>query len=152
MNLKPDTSKDLQDLLQEKRRELLEVQSDIETLERILGKAGAGDLESPDPGQVPQPQGGTDSLIGKSFNAQLTHAIQKVLLEERPLHRSDILERVEEAGLEVLGSKAKKPVNIVGNVLSTDPRFTSAGAPGYWTLAESPVMPDVEEEEEGVEK
>ena len=73
----------------------------------------------------------------KSFSSQLRYAIFRVLANERPLHRDDILERVEDQGLVVPPTKNKKPVNQVGNALSREEMFCNYnGMQGWWTLTE----------------
>ena len=69
-----------------------------------------------------------------TYAQELTDAIYDALLSERPLHRTDILGRVDERGVHVGG---RKPVNSIGSYLSTDQRFKNCGR-GMWTLREEP--------------
>ena len=63
---------------------------------------------------------------------ELGGAIFSILTFDRPLHRKDILTRVQERGLHVGGDN---PVNAVGAYLSVDDRFKNVGQ-GVWTLRE----------------
>ena len=72
-----------------------------------------------------------------SHSAELTGAIEAVLLEERPLHRRVILERVTKRGIYVGG---EKPLAVLGSYLSMDRRFKNVGR-GIWTLTDEPVAP-----------
>ena len=78
----------------------------------------------------------------KSVKDQICGAIYEVLLDERPLHKRDILDRVQSAGVYVGG---KDPMNTLSPYLTNDPRFTSDGK-GNWTLASE--QSGVEESEE----
>lgn len=65
----------------------------------------------------------------------LTAAIYDILCEERPLHRSVLLDRVRSRGVYVGGDN---PMNSFGAYLSQDKRFVSVGK-GVWTLVEEPL-------------
>ena len=65
-----------------------------------------------------------------THEAEVTEAILAVLLEEQPLHRSDLMRRVEETGVCIGG---KKKLDTFAAYLTRDPRCTSVGS-GYWTL------------------
>lgn len=67
-----------------------------------------------------------------SHGAELTDAIERTLLAERPLHRKAILERVTAAGLYIGGTN---PLTVLGSYLSLDKRFKNVGR-GMWTLSE----------------
>ena len=81
----------------------------------------------------------------------LDDAIFAVLSAERPLHRSDIHDRVVEMGVKVRGLN---PVNNVTAHMSLDPRFHSVGG-GMWDLVDPPAAneddtQDSEDEEDNV--
>ena len=63
--------------------------------------------------------------------AEITDAIYEVLETESPLHRRDILERVEASGV-IIGGKDK--LQNLSAYLSEDRRFQPAER-GHWTLA-----------------
>ena len=67
----------------------------------------------------------------------VSDGIYNILLQERPLHRGDILNRLKKMGYQVGG---KKPIDSVSAHLSNDPRFKSAGdgKSGTWTLTTEP--------------
>lgn len=71
---------------------------------------------------------------GSSYANTITNAIHDVLLEERPLRREAILEKVLGKGIHVGG---KTPIATLGSYLSTDERFRNVGR-GTWTLANEP--------------
>lgn len=66
-----------------------------------------------------------------SHGAELTDAVEKTLLAERPLHRKTILERVSDAGFYIGGAN---PLASLGSYLSLDERFVNVGR-GMWTLS-----------------
>ena len=72
-----------------------------------------------------------------SHSAELTGTIEVILLEERPLHRRVILERVTQRGIYVGG---EKPLASLGSYLSMDRRFKNVGR-GIWTLTDEPAAP-----------
>ena len=82
----------------------------------------------------------------------LDDAIFAVLSAERPMHRSDIHDRVVEMGVKVRGLN---PVNNVTAHMSLDPRFHSVGG-GMWDLVDPPAAnedddtQDEEDEEDNV--
>ena len=67
-----------------------------------------------------------------TFEVQLTEAIYRILTEEQPIHRAELLRRVEAADLHVGGLK---PLDTFAAYLTRDPRFSSVGK-GYWHLVE----------------
>ena len=73
-----------------------------------------------------------------SHGSEVTNAMYKILLAERPLHRTKILEKVQAWGIYVGGNT---PVNSLGSYLSQDPRFKNIGR-GLWTLADEPQPQD----------
>ena len=74
-----------------------------------------------------------DSLNKDSFGEKIGTAIYGILHNEGgPLHRSEILSRIQEQGIHVGG---KNPVNSVGTYLSLDDRFVNVGR-SMWDLAE----------------
>ena len=113
------------------RRAVLDQQ--IETLERALNVLTATEATLP---IVPRKS-------ESSYAATITDAIEQVLLEERPLHRSEILARVSARGVYVGGTK---PIASLGSYLSVDNRFKNVGR-GVWTLTNDVLLPD-----EGVTK
>lgn len=60
--------------------------------------------------------------------------INAILIEERPLHRKEILFRLERQGYHVGG---KKPLDLLSAHLSNDKRFKSLSQ-GIWTLVTEP--------------
>ena len=82
----------------------------------------------------------------RSHSASLSDAMHDILVRERPLHRTTLLERVRAAGFHVGG---KTPVGAIGSYLSRDERFTNIGR-GCWSLTEepAPATPEMSEEEE----
>ena len=74
-----------------------------------------------------------DTLPKDSFAERISNAMYVILHDEGgPLHRTVILERIQEQGIYIGG---KKPVNSVGSYLSLDDRFVNVGR-GMWDLAE----------------
>ena len=84
------------------------------------------------------------------FTHKARHAAYKVLLEERPMHRSKLLKAVEAEGLEIVG---RDPAGLLTSYLSPDARFMSVPyMRGYWTLTEEPTgnRPIIARASEGV--
>ena len=90
-----------------------------------------GDAESP------TPRGGEQ-------RKRVTDAIEQILRGEQPLHRQNILARLETKGIYVGGAN---PINSLSAYLSQDDRFVSVGR-GQWSLAETD---DTSETEEGAD-
>ena len=65
-----------------------------------------------------------------TFKGEITSAIHEVLTDESPLHRAEILVRIQDRGIHVGGLV---PVDNMSSYLSMDRRFRAAGK-GYWTL------------------
>ena len=65
-----------------------------------------------------------------TYESELTEAIVAELQKEQPLHREDLLHRVEEAGVHIGG---QHPLDNMATYLTRDPRCTSVGS-GYWAL------------------
>ena len=80
------------------------------------------------------------------YAQEVSNAMFAILTEQRPLHRDDILARIQERGIHIGG---QKPVNSIGSYLSLDARFSNAGK-GIWTLGEEPQavdnIPDIPDE------
>ncbi len=69
-----------------------------------------------------------------TFTQQITTAIEAILIEERPLHRKVILERLTAQGLHVGG---ERPLNTLSSYLSMGAMFKADdGKKGMWTLTE----------------
>ena len=120
--------------MDERKAELQRQRGALVTTLRFFGDDGA-DLSPP-----PSPMttaGGGDGARG---SGSLDDAIFAVLSAERPLHRSDIHDRVVEMGVSVRGLN---PVNNVTAHMSLDPRFHSVGN-GMWDLVDPPT-PSAEE-------
>ena len=79
------------------------------------------------------------------YAQELTDAMCDILASERPLHRQDILARVQERGIHVGG---QKPVGTIGSYLSMGSHFRNAGR-GIWTLAEEPQSEQPDESPNG---
>ena len=75
-----------------------------------------------------------------TFTAELTAAVHAMLLEERPLHRNAIHQRLQAQDIHVGG---KDSLGTLSAYLSNDKRFITAGR-GEWTLAKSPAMEHTE--------
>ena len=67
-----------------------------------------------------------------THECEVTEAIVAELQKEQPLHRAELMGRVEEAGVYIGG---KKPLDTFAAYLTRDPRFTSVGS-GCWELVE----------------
>ena len=67
-----------------------------------------------------------------TFEEELTEAMLAELTKEQPLHRSELMRRVEEAGVHIGG---QNPLDTFASYLTRDPRFTSDGA-GCWGLVD----------------
>ena len=65
-----------------------------------------------------------------TYRNEITTVIHQVLTGESPMHRADILERVQERGIYVGGLR---PLDNLSTYLSKDCRFHATGR-GYWTL------------------
>ena len=68
----------------------------------------------------------------------ITRRVQRcaytLLQEERPLHRKELMYRVEAMGIEIVG---KDKLRAFASYINPDKRFTSVeGMRGYWTLVE----------------
>ena len=87
----------------------------------------------------------TSPSDGKS--GSLADAVFAILSAERPLHRSDIHDRVIEMGVTVRGLN---PINNVTAHMSLDPRFHSVGG-GMWDLVNPPTNADDTQDQEGEE-
>lgn len=75
--------------------------------------------------KVTRPRNGT-------FGTQINAAIEAILREERPLHRTVILERLVARGIHVGG---EKPLNALSSYLSIGDNFKTEGTKtGIWTL------------------
>ena len=94
-----------------------ELDLEIARLEQIANPPDAGHL----------PADGT-------FTAELTMAIHDIFLEERPLRRQTILERLADQEIYVGG---KDSLRTLSAYLSNDDRFIAAGR-GHWTLKHLP--------------
>jgi hypothetical protein len=70
-----------------------------------------------------------------TYANQLTDAMLEILTEERPLHRRDILHRLEGKGIYVGGSNKQ---GAIGSYLSISPLFKNV-AKGTWTLTNEPI-------------
>ena len=81
---------------------------------------------------VPSRIFGESQQQARSFRELLTDTIYLVLRGERPLHRTDVLERVVAQGVHVGGND---PLSTIAPYMTSDARFTSDGR-GNWTLAE----------------
>ena len=81
---------------------------------------------------VPSRIFGESQQQARSFKELLTDTICEVLTEDRPLHRTDVLERVVAKGVHVGGND---PLATIAPYMTADPRFTSDGK-GNWTLSE----------------
>ena len=78
---------------------------------------------------------GTTNLPSKgTYAEEITTAIHDVLLEERPLHRRELLRRIQGKGVHVGGADKLKTLSAY---LSTDDRFVAAER-GEWTLKRKP--------------
>ena len=84
----------------------------------------------------------TDCASAPTFAETVGNAIEEVLLAERPLHRKEILARVEAKGLHI---EAEKRLHYFGTFLTNGERFITEskatglpGVRGYWTLAHDP--------------
>ena len=102
-----------------------ELDQEIAGLERIVGQLNGK--------SSPPPSEGT-------YTAELTAAIHELLIEERPLHRKVILERLEIKGIFVSGQDKLRTLSAH---LSQDARFTPTER-GFWTLVATPVSASVE--------
>lgn len=103
----------------EERRQKLD-----EEIQRIAETARLLEASSEPPAVAPRRRAG-------SHGAELTDAIEKTLLAERPLHRKTILEKVSDAGFYIGGAN---PLALLGSYLSLDDRFLNVGR-GMWTLS-----------------
>lgn len=141
MPLSPDAVKLIRKRVEAINEQLLPLQTERDGLLLFLESQGVATCPvppaEPEPSQARPP---ARNLVGKSFRAQAIHHLECVLQEQRPLHLSELIERVEAQGLVVPGYRNKKPTSVLGGVLSGDDRFLSCGL-GYWTLADSPDMP-----------
>ena len=98
-----------------------EANAEIEYLQTIVGE--------PDKNAVQLPTEGT-------YTAELTGAIHDLLVDDRPLHRKTILDRVVAAGVHVSGQDKLRTLSAH---LSHDKRFIPAGR-GEWTLSQPPAQ------------
>ena len=85
------------------------------------------------------------TLRGGERRGRLVDAIDAILRAERPMHRQDILARLEEQGVYVGGNS---PINSLSAYLSQDARFVSIGR-GQWRLADEPETDETPDTEEG---
>lgn len=73
-----------------------------------------------------------------SFTAAVKSAIQEILRNEGPLHRSEVLNRLEDQGL--MFTHHKNPVNTVASFLSQTPNVKGDGK-GNWDSTERKEVP-----------
>ena len=78
----------------------------------------------------------TEYATENTVIAEITNAVGRILDEDRPLHRSTIMELLEDQGI-VIGGKDK--LQNLSAYLSEDHRFIPGPNRGYWTLANSPI-------------
>ncbi len=74
-----------------------------------------------------------DTPDRSTYASVLTNAMYEILDEDGPMHRSELLRRVQERGIYVGGTN---PVNALGSYLSKDARFTNV-ARGEWNTVEN---------------
>ena len=73
---------------------------------------------------------------GLSITRRVRNAVYETLKEKRPLYLAELLERIEERGVEIVG---KNPIRLLSSYISPDDRLLSVkGLRGYWTLTEEP--------------
>ena len=111
----------LEQQAEELRQELDAVESDLLNLRSAIGTVDRTD------DSVFQRRGRPGTV-----DAEVTDAIRAVLMEEQPMHRKELMRRVEEGGVHIGG---KKPLDTFAAYLTKDPRFASVGA-GNWGLVE----------------
>ena len=116
MRIRVSTIQDLRAMADHLKDVIAERQRELETIEHAVNVVEAN-LAS---GQTHQ--------VG-SFTAAVKTAIQAILREEGPLHRLDILQRLEDQGL--MFTHHKSPVNAVASFLSQTPNVRSDGK-GNW--------------------
>ena len=102
------------------REVIAERQRELETIEHAMNVVEANMAS----GQAHQ---------AGSFTAAVKHAIQEILRNEGPLHRSEVLSRLEDQGL--MFTHHKNPVNAVASFLSQTPNVTGDGK-GNWDSTE----------------
>ena len=78
-----------------------------------------------------------------SFTAAVKSAIQDILREEGPLHRSEILQRLEGQGL--MFTHHKSPVNAVASFLSQTPNVSSDGKGNWHSTVKKEVSSEINE-------
>ena len=115
-----ETIKVLTRILEKKEGDMNALRISIDSL-----RIAIHEVESAEDDFITAPHKGT-------FKEEITEAIHEALNEHGPLHRSAILEKVQDRSLYVGGG-----VRTVGAYLSSDDRFKNVGK-GIWTLAEEP--------------
>ena len=101
-----------------------ELNEEIASLERVVNQFNSNSVQTPTEG---------------TYTAELTNAIYELLIEERPLHRRTILDRLEAKDIFVGGSNKLRTLSAH---LSHDGRFTPTER-GFWTLANPPVNDEI---------
>ena len=74
-----------------------------------------------------------DTSRSGTVKEEITQAIWRVLKDERPLHRSEILARVKRLGIYVSGEANGNGMDSIAPHLTQDRRFMSLDGRGTWT-------------------
>ena len=125
MRIRVSTIQDLRAMAGHLKEVIAEKQRELETIEHAVNVFEANMAS----GQTHQ---------AGSFTAAVKSAIQDILREEGPLHRLEILQRLESQGL--MFTHHKSPVNAVASFLSQTPNVRSDGK-GNWHSAEKKEVP-----------
>ena len=118
-----ETLKVLNRILRKKEDDMEQLMESINAL-----RIAIREVESADDDGTTTPQKGT-------YKQELTDAMDHILAEYGPLHRTVILDKLQARGHHVGGG-----VRTVGAYLSLDDRFKNVGK-GIWGLAASPENP-----------
>ena len=126
-------------LIAERKERLRVLNEERQALDgEIKGLELAAQAFAPADQQAVQVHAGRASIGDESrtFRDRVTDAIEEILWEERPLHRSEIFARVRAKGIIV---EAKKTLQYFTTFLSQDSRFMPVrNKRGFWTLVASP--------------
>ena len=130
MRIRVSTIQDLRAMADHLKEVIAEKQRELETIEHAVNVFEANMAS------------GQTHHAG-SFTASVKNAIQDILREEGPLHRLEILQRLEGQGL--MFTHHKSPVNAVASFLSQTPNVRSDGKGNWHTTEKKEVSSETNE-------
>ena len=122
----------LQTLVERRERELENLRAQAESVEEIVSQLR---------GAIAEVQGATDNFStapqAGTRTQEISDAVDSVLRQEgRPLHRREILRRIEHEGIPMHTSGTRTPLQLLGTYLANNPMVESVDGKGTWGLKE----------------